>query len=189
MSNLTAIQINEDLDLLYNNLAASKRQIPAATTLISRSLVFPLFSVLLSFLSIAVFYVSTDGKNMSISGAVDFFTSEGWYFVLATAVVGLVITLFVYNNQILYMSVPESVREKSLILKHLSKVLRKSVLISALLMTVCVFLSAFSGWFVFAIPVLTLVLFFAINMILSAEISRLGAGVALEKISDLIKKI
>jgi hypothetical protein len=56
-------------------------------------------------------------------------------------------------------------------------------------MIVSSLLSGISVWFALAVPALLFALFVVTSILVSAEINRLGAGMALEKISSLIKKI
>jgi hypothetical protein len=87
------------------------------------------------------------------------------------------------------MAVPKNVREKSVILLHLKKIVQRTVSVFAFLMFFAALASSYVSWAVLAIPVLMMVLFFSVNIIVSSEINRLGAGIALEKVSSLLKKI
>jgi len=71
----------------------------------------------------------------------------------------------------------------------LRRISKRTVCVFLLLMLVSTILSVFKSWAALAVPALEFALLFAINMVVGAEINRLGAGLALEKISTLIKKI
>jgi hypothetical protein len=51
MANLTAVQVETDVDLLMSCLAANHREIPSAASLMKRSSALPLFAAMLSFLA------------------------------------------------------------------------------------------------------------------------------------------
>jgi len=189
MGNFTAAQVEADVSLLMNCLESNQRQIPSATALMKRSAAIPFFSAVLSILSSVVFYVSLYKEDSSIDGFMSFFFSEGWYLLAITAGVGLLVFLMTYNNQLAYMSLPSEVRTKSLIVSHLAKIVRKSVGLFCGLMIISSVLSGVSVWFAIAVPALLLSQFVVASILVSAEINRLGAGLALEKISNLIKKI
>lgn len=189
MANLTTAQVEADVDLLMDCLGAKYREIPSAASLLKRSSALPLFAVVLSVLSNLVFYYSFYKEDATISGFLSFFVSEGWYLIAITAGIGLFVFFMVYNNQLTYLSLPSNVRNKSLIVSHVSKIVRKSVVAFCSLMIVSSLLSGISVWFALAVPALLLALFVVTSILVSAEINRLGAGMALEKISSLIKKI
>ena len=106
-----------------------------------------------------------------------------------TTVVGLLVFLMTYNNQLTYMSLPLEVRNNSLLVSHLTRIVRKLIITFCTLMIVSSLLSGLSAWFAIALPVLLLSLFIVSSILVSFEINRLGAGLALEKISQLIKNI
>ncbi|PKE27593.1 hypothetical protein CWS43_26070 [Rahnella sp. AA] len=189
MGNLTAAQVEADIDLLINGLDSNHRQIPTATELMKRSAVIPFFSVVLSILSTVIFYASFNEEDASVNGFIDFLFSEGWYLLAITVVVGLLVFLMTYYNQLTYMSLPLDVRNNSLVVSHLAKIVRKSIITFCTLMIISSLLSGLSAWFAIAVPALLLLLFIVSSILVSSEINRLGAGLALEKISKLIKKI
>ncbi|MGP9437891.1 hypothetical protein EEAAV_27335 (plasmid) [Rahnella aceris] len=189
MGNLTAAQIEADVNFLINGLNANHRQIPSAMELMKRSAAIPFFTVLLSILSTVIFYASFDKDDASIKGFVSFLLSEGWYLLAITTVVGLLVFLMTYNNQLTYMSLPLEVRNNSLLVSHLTRIVRKLIITFCTLMIVSSLLSGLSAWFAIALPVLLLSLFIVSSILVSFEINRLGAGLALEKISQLIKNI
>jgi len=189
VSNLTAIQIDEELNVLIESLDVGKRQIPPVSVLLKRSLAIPLLALMLSLVSTVVFYLASYKDEATVTGFIEFFLSEGWYLIGITLVVGFLVFFMTYNNQLIYMTLPKEVRDNSLIFCHLSAVVRRILTIFILLMSVSCAMSAFSAWFAISIPVLLLVMFVVTGIVVSSEINRLGAGVALEKVSALLKKI
>jgi len=89
----------------------------------------------------------------------------------------------------MYMAVPEDARRKSILLSHLKKIAQRTVMIFLTLMVIATVCSSVINWLAFGIPLLLFILLFAVNLVVGAEINRLGAGIALEKISKLINKI
>lgn len=79
--------------------------------------------------------------------------------------------------------------KKSLLFSHLRKIVFRTVFFFLTMMLVSVILSSFISWFAFGVPALEFAMLFIVNLIIGMEINRLGAGLALEKISNLIKKI
>lgn len=189
MNNLTAADVEADIAMLMDSFNVQKRSIPSLGMLMSRSAVVPGFSLFFSIISTVIFYSSTDKESASLSGFFDFFMKEGWYLVAATLIVGLIFSIMTYCNLLTYMAVPEDARKKSIIILHLKRVTRKTVFFFLGLIVASCILSGLSPWFTVAIPALTLVLFIVVNVIVGMEISRLGIGVFLQKLSVLVKKI
>ncbi|KHE00988.1 hypothetical protein NL54_13120 [Pantoea stewartii] len=188
MANLTTAQVNADITMLTNGFSSDERVIPSNSSLIKTSFFVPALSVFLSLLSTVSVYLPGSAPK-SIEGYFEFLLSDGWIVVLPTAIVGMLFALMAYNNMIMYMTIPQHVRQSSLILSHLKNIAKKTIIFFLVLMCVSTVLAGFYSWFAFGVTALEVVLFFTINIAIGAEVNRLGAGVALEKISNIIKKI
>ncbi|ORM59982.1 hypothetical protein PRCB_10825 [Pantoea rodasii] len=189
MTNFTMAKVDADVSMLMDSLSSSHRLIPSSLQLLRLSFVVPVISLVAALVGDVIGYVSLFGSQSSLQGYYSYLFSDGWAVVIPTVIIGLLFALMTYNNLMLYMAVPESTRHASIILRHLRKIAKRTVSIFMILMFVAAFLSLFKSWASLAIPALEFVLLFALNMIVGAEINRLGAGLALEKISSLIKKI
>lgn len=189
MNNLTVAEVDADVTMLLDNISSGKRNIPSLTRLLKICIVIPSITLLLSLLSDVVGYLSLYDGKVSVQGYFDYFSSDGWAVVMPTAIVGMLFAFMTYNNLMMYMTVPDYIRRKSAILTHLKSVAQRTVISFLLLIAACAILAGFSPWFSVAIPVLEFALLFTVNLVVSAEINRLGAGIALEKISKLISKI
>lgn len=189
MGNLSISEINADVSMIMGSFSSDHRIIPSPSKVFKVSLLFPMLAMLLSFASISIVYISFYSDINSIYGYWDYFLSEGWAVTVPTAIIGLFFAFMTYNNIIIYMAIPEDVRGKSLIFSHFRKVIKRTFVFFVGLMSLSMILSGFISWFAFGIPALEFALFLVLNMVVGMEINRLGAGVALEKISNLIKKI
>ncbi|NIG16232.1 hypothetical protein [Pantoea sp. Cy-640] len=189
MGNLTVEKLEADVNFLINSLDSSKRLIPSLSELLKKTSSIPLIAVALSFFSTVVFYFSSAWNEKTVAGYMHFFGTEGWVVVVPTAIIGLFFILLTYSKVTMYLTLPEDVRTESIILQHLCKVTSRTAFIFIFLMFCSVVLAALSPWFTFAIPALLLIMMFAMGIIIGSEINRLGSGMALEKISSLIKKI
>jgi hypothetical protein len=189
MSNFTVAQVEADVNYLMSSLDTNKRLIPSVAVLLRKSSFIPLLTILLSFISTAVFYFGSSWNEKTLDGFLHFFLTEGWVVVAPTIIIGAIFTLFTYNKLMMYLTVSDDVRSKSVILTHLQKLTVRIVKVFMLMMLVSVMLASTSPLFTFAIPVILLAMLFAIGLIVGAEINRLGTGLALEKISNLIKSI
>jgi hypothetical protein len=189
MGNFTVEQVEADVNYLMDSLDSNKRLIPSPSVLLKKASSIPLLSVALSFISTAVFYFSAAWNEKTITGYMHFLATEGWAVVVPTAIIGLFFVLLTYNKLLMYLTLPKDVRNKSIILQHLHKVTSRTITLFIFLMVCSVLLAAMSPWFSFAIPALLLIMMFAMGIAIGSEVSRLGSGMALEKISNLIKKI
>lgn len=189
MNTLSTADINADVSMLMGSFSSEEKAIPSSTSLFKISVVVPSIAILLSILSNILGYISLYKDDSSFSGFYDDFLSDGWAVLLPTVIVGVIFSFMTYNNLMTYMAVPEKVRSKSLILSHLKKIAQRTVMIFLTLMVIATVCSSVINWLAFGIPLLLFILLFAVNLVVGAEINRLGAGIALEKISKLINKI
>lgn len=189
MGNLTVEKVEADVNYLIDSFGSNKRLIPSSSDLLKKTSSIPLLAVVLSLISTVVFYFSSAWNEKTLAGYMHFLATEGWVVVVPTAIIGLFFILFSYSKIMMYLTFPEDVRSKSILLKHLGKITSRTVSLFVFLMMCSVVLAAISPWFSFAIPALLLSMLFAMGIIIGSEINRLGSGIALEKISNLIKKI
>lgn len=189
MRNLTVKKLEADLNYLIEGLDSNKRFVPSLSEILKKTSSIPVVAVVLSFFSTVVFYFSSAWNEKTLAGFMHFFGSEGWVVVVPTAVIGLFFMLLTYSNVTMYLTLPEDVRTKSIILQHLSNIAIKTISSFIFLMISSVFLASISPWFTFAVPALLLIMMFFLGFIIGSEVNRLGSGMALEKISKLISKI
>ncbi|WP_455865473.1 hypothetical protein [Pantoea agglomerans] len=189
MNNLTVSDINADVSMLMESFKSDDRNIPSPVKIFKVSITVPVIALFFSFISILSVYLTVYTERATLDGFFEYVISEGWAVVVPTVIIGLFILSMTYNNIMMYMSIPKEVRVKSIILSHLRKITKRTVTAFMLLMLIASLLTTFSFWLAFAIPALECVFLFAVSLIVSAEINRLGAGIALEKISKLISKI
>ncbi|MES4615579.1 hypothetical protein V2154_23825 [Ewingella sp. CoE-038-23] len=191
MSNFTRAEVDADIAMLTNKFSSGIRIIPSNSDLFKKCFFIPVIAFFLSCVSTLVFYFvsSIKYKYAYSDGYINFLTSEGWVVIVPTVIVGVLFAFMTYNNLIMYMAVPEDIRRKSVILSHLRKLVKRTVALFLILMVFSALLSGLIPWLAFAIPALLFALLFAISLVVGSEINRLGAGLALEKISNLIKKI
>jgi uncharacterized membrane protein len=189
MNTITTADINADMSMLMGSFSSETRRIPSSAALFKISTAVPLIALVLSMLSDIIGYISLYKSESSVGGFYDYLLSDGWAVLLPTAIIGLLFTFMSYNNLMMYMAVPEDARRKSLVLSHLKKVAQRTVFIFLTLMVLAAVFSGIISWLAFGIPLLLFILLFAVNLVVGAEINRLGAGIALEKISKLINKI
>ncbi|MEG3126671.1 hypothetical protein SC171_16640 [Pantoea cypripedii] len=191
MSNFTKADIDADIAMLTDKISAGGRIIPSNSDLLKKCFFIPVVSIFLSLISTWVLYFIDSLKYSYISseGYANYLVSEGWVVLVPTAIIGLLFSFMAYNNLIMYLTLSEELRKKSLILNHLRKVVQKTVVFFLVIMILSAILSGFVSWLAFGVPAAELALFFIVNLVVGMEMNRLGAGLALEKISNLIKNI
>ncbi|MFD3227291.1 hypothetical protein [Rahnella aceris] len=189
MKGFIASDISADLSMLMDGFSTDKRIVPSATISLKLSAVIPVASLIMSFTSALIVYFAGYNPELTLQAFIDYFLNDGWVFVAPTLIVGILFTLMSYNNLIVYLAIPESIRRRSVVMTHLRKVTKRTIGFFLILMLVATFLSGYSTWFAFSITGLLFSLLFIVNIIVGSEINRLGAGLAIEKISKLVKKI
>ncbi|WP_416414471.1 hypothetical protein [Pantoea sp. App145] len=191
MNNFTKAEIDADITMLTDKISAGGRIIPSNSDLLKKCFFIPAVSIFLSLISTWVLYFIDSLKYSYISseGYANYLVSEGWVVLVPTAIIGLLFSFMAYNNLIMYLTLSEELRKKSLILNQLRKVVQKTVVFFLVIMILSAILSGFVSWLAFGVPAAELALFFIVNLVVGMEMNRLGAGLALEKISNLIKNI
>jgi hypothetical protein len=191
MSQFTKAEIDADMAILTEKLASGHTVIASASDLLKKSFFIPALSILLSLVNTWTFYYinSLKYKYAYAEGYIHFLTTDGLIVVIPTVIVGVIFSIMAYNNLLLYLAIPDDVRKKSLLFIHLRKIVFRTISFFLAFMFLSVILSSFISWFAFGVPVLEFALLFVVNLVVGMEINRLGAGLALEKISTLIKKI
>lgn len=191
MSQFTKAEIDADMAMLTEKIASGGTVIASSSDLLKKSFFIPALSILLSLVNTWTFYYinSLTYKYAYSEDYIDFLMSDGWVVLIPTVVIGVLFSFMAYNNLLIYLTIPDEVRKTSLVVGHLKKIVFRTVIFFLGLMLISVILSSFISWFAFGVPILEFALFFVVNLIVGMEINRLGAGLALEKISSLIKKI
>ena len=189
MQNLTVADVNADISMLMEGFSSDKRIVPSSSHLLKMSVTLPLTAISLSFLSAVIIFLTGYKVELTLLSFFDYFLSDGWIFVAPTIVVGLLFSLMTYNNIMLYLAVPEDIRQKSLLLSHFKLLAKRTILLFLKLMVAAIFLSGVSTWFAFAISGLLFALLFIVSLIVGSEINRLGVGIVVDKISSLVKSI
>lgn len=191
MGYFTKTEVDADIAMLADKLSSGGRIIPSSSDLLKKCFFIPGVSLVLSLVSTWVFYFadSLRYKDLYSEGFFNFLISEGWIVIAPTVIIGLFFSLMTYNNLIMYLTISEDVRQKSLVLSHLKKVVKRTVVFFLGVMLLSTILCGFVPWFAFGVPASEFALFFIVNIVVGMEINRLGAGVALEKVSNLLKKI
>lgn len=111
-----------------------------------------------------------------------------WGFGMITTF-SLVMTLILYPNSLVYLSVPNSVRASSIVLSKIKKTYVSVVVFMLLVNCVAAGMFLVKQEYIIAVPVVFFVGFFITQIVLGTEISRYGVGSLIEKMSVLAKNI
>ena len=177
------------MDSLINGFDAESTRIPPVREIFKISAVVPLCSLVICLVGLFSVFFGVKGNDHDLYGYFNYLISDGWIVVLPTIIIGLFFFLMSYNNVIPFLMIPKKNTEDSIVIQHLLGLVRKTILIFLTLMLLSSLVACFYPILAFSVPVLELVLFFAINIVVGSEINRLGAAFAFEKIAKLMKKI
>lgn len=186
---ITMMEVNEDIQSLIINMSRAGRRLPSVAQLLRLGIKIPFFTMLCSLAGLSVIYISKPSYQGDTLGFFSFIFFEGWIVHVLCVALGAIFFLMSYFSLNTYLSIPEECFSKSIVLKHLKNTARKTVYFFMALMIASVFMTLISPRFVFLIPTLQIVMFFIVNIVISFEINRLGAGIFMEKLADIIKKI
>lgn len=189
MKGFMSSDISADLSMLMEGFASHERIVPSASISLKLSVAIPMATLILNIISTSLVYFSGYNPELTLHDFIGYFFTVGWVFVTPTLIVGFLFTLITYKSISLYLAVPENIRKRSLVIQHLRKVTQKIIAFFLILMLIATLLSGYSAWFAFSIAGLLFSLLCIVKLIVGSEINRLGVGLLIEKISNLVKKI
>ncbi|EJG2388479.1 hypothetical protein AM391_RS21305 [Kluyvera ascorbata] len=111
------------------------------------------------------------------------------YGFLIILLCSMLLTVIQYSNALMYLSIPDDVRRESIIIKKVKKTYLRVVSFTVIVNAVAALVFFITKHYLIAIPVCFIVGFIINQVTLSAEISRYGIGVLIEKATGLMKKI
>lgn len=184
------VRIKEDVTMILNSFNTADRTAPSIKQILKISIFIPLIAISLSIINVICFFTF---NSKSLKFGVEHYLSEIFggllYATLPTVVVGLLLFVMIYNNAILYLSIPEGVREQSLLIGHIRNVVKRILMGFVTINVIFILLSGMAPILVFATPLTTFLLLFTFGLVVSAEINRLGMGPVMDKLSGLVKKV
>lgn len=185
---ITRNDINNDMKILSDSISDMNRPLVSPGKALKLALFWPGVCVLgyavAVILMVVNFVPSHDFGMFSISGLIGnlFVAAIGVLFALGGG-------LGFYGPALMYLTIPEDVRKKSIIIDRLKKILIKA----CVFFLVCNFALALFACFyrdaIYGMPVLVFLSFFITQSIISAEIARYGVAPAMEKMVSLARKI
>lgn len=190
---LTQNDINNDIKMLSDSVTDIHRPLVSSGEALKLALFWPGICVLcyamVTILMVLNFVPSPDAYGDPIS----LLSADGLYGNFAAVAVGTVFALGIgfgfYGPALMYLTIPEDIRNKSIIINRLKKIVKKVggfflVCHFALALFACFYRDAIYG-----MPVLVILSFLITQGIISAEIARYGVAPAMKKMVSLARKI
>ncbi len=111
------------------------------------------------------------------------------YGFLIMLLCSMLLTVIQYSNTLMYLSMPDDVRRESIVINKIKKTYLRVVSLTVIVNIVATLVFFLTKQYLIAIPVCFIAGFVLNQVVLSAEISRYGIGVLIEKTSGLMKRI
>lgn len=186
---LTNIEVKKDLELIFSNLNNAENSVPSPIGAVKVSAVFPMLSLLCYALSLGYIVATfTPPDDVWVSPIIHYLGGilafSGFTLILALAIVAMF-----YTPSLVFLSIPENIREKSILASKFAKTFKNLsivfIAINAMFAVVCAFIpDAFYG-----APVVLLMSYLIMQAMISSEMTRYGMSAAIEKLSKLVNKI
>ncbi|MFP3439147.1 hypothetical protein R0K18_15330 [Pantoea sp. SIMBA_133] len=189
--------VKNDLDLLSGSLNDDGRSLVSISDALWSVAKFPLYILVIVLVTMLAFYVvNIIPVDKSGWDASTYVSSVGivfgdWYLIvlIPTLVLSGFFALFFYPNMMLLKSIPESAREKSLIVKELSKGIHKvAVLLISIVTLLCVLSILLTSPYLMLSGAIVLFLsVFVFNIYLGSQIMRYGLTPLIQMVSSFLK--
>ncbi|MEB7502451.1 hypothetical protein NGC23_20005 [Leclercia pneumoniae] len=170
-------EVKDDIQMIVNRMANGDLELASPKKALLISSLYTLPCTLLHSL-IAIYLYSFISHSTMIL----------WSFLFVT-VFSIGITLISYPNSLVYLSLPSTIRETSVVIKKIRKTylnVVKAVVAVNFLAVASVFINP---EYVIAVFVVFVIGFFVTQLVLGAEMSRYGIGAVMEKTSSLMRKV
>lgn len=182
-------RVREDVTMILNSFNANNMVIPSIKQILKISTFLPLVAIALSILNVMFFFTF---HSESLSFGREYYWDEVLggllYAALPTVIVGFLLFVMFYNNAVLYLSIPEDTRNKSLLIRHIRTVVKRISIGFIALNVIFILFAGMAPILVFATPLSTFLLLFTFGFVVSAEVNRLGMGPIMDKLSEIVRK-
>ncbi len=187
---MTYDDIDNDLLLISDLLDNRSKKIPSAAKVWGYAGFIPGVCVALNFLTAVGIFIKSHGINEVVSdNFLSFITDYLLSFGGATLVIGIFMMLFIYPNTLLYLSVSDELKEKSVIVSKIVKKIRFFIFLLFAINVIAMVVGFINPYAIFVTPI-SLVCFLFITMIaLSTETARYGLIPMMNKLSAVVRKI
>ncbi|WP_024555137.1 hypothetical protein ACP26C_23870 (plasmid) [Franconibacter helveticus 513] len=183
-------EVKEDVHMIISSLDNEEREIPSTLHSLKICSIVPFVSVLLNAVTFVVVCALANGRAVfDLNNIRYLFNDWGALPVYAAIAIGIAQTLLFVTQVTLYFSVPNDVRQKSLVLSKVREKLKNFLIIYFGLILITSFISTYSFMWVFATPAIMFVSIFIINFIASIEVAKYGLTPVLTKLSAVCSKI
>ncbi|EAY5808099.1 hypothetical protein AB0T78_003945 [Salmonella enterica] len=188
---ITQTDVNNDIRMLAESIEDSKRPLISPLQALKLSMLLPLSCA-------AVYAIAVTWTIYSFVPHIDHFdnmtTLTGEYGgVLAASALALFFSLMIgislYGPALVYLSLSKEVRDKSLIIGHFKKIIRKLTLLFLFCNITVAVVSLEVPWVLVLSPLAIFVPFLIMQGVISAEMARYGIGPVLGKLTKLARKI
>jgi len=190
---ITQNDINNDIKMLSDNISDMNRPLVSSGKALKLALFWPGIYVLGYAVAVVWMIVTFVPVHDLVGNTMYLLDGGGLGGNLIAAAFGTVFGFGFgfgfYGPALMYLTIPEDIRNKSIIIARLKKIVIKAgrfflICHFALALFTCFFRDAIYG-----MPVLVILSFFITQSIISAEIGRYGIAPAMEKMVSLARKI
>ncbi|MGE9553659.1 hypothetical protein ACQPT2_21280 [Erwinia amylovora] len=186
---LTQSEVRKDAELIFKSVQDDASHMPSALQALKISSLFPLACLASYALSMVWIVISFSPPDDMWINPIIHYLGGVLAFGAFTVILTLVLIATFYGPSLVYLAIPEKVRDSSAILLKIKRLSRNFggvlTFVNFLYAVVCAFYpSAFYG-----APFLLLMSYIVFQLVINAELVRYGIAPLMEKISSLLKKI
>ncbi|MFJ5375133.1 hypothetical protein ACIPTP_21660 [Pectobacterium versatile] len=196
---ITNADVKADFSIILQGIRSDNRNIASPLDSLLVSLVFPVAMMLTCLVANGVFFLKAIyGIERGEWDLDTYFSAFHIYMdssillpsIYATILMVFIFTACAYVNVLIYLSIPEDVRRKSIILRVITKGIMR-IAFSIWTISVLITMTGFfidNTFILNCFPILVFISLFVFNLYLGYETARYGLSPAIGVLSDLMKK-
>lgn len=189
---ITRNQINQDMNMLIGSLQDEDRPIVSPLAAMRLSITWPLLCIAAYSASVLWLALNYVPESDAFGNPLTFFSHMGTEldFFAFSFIFGIAISTGLYVPSLVYLSIPASVRNQSIILLNLKRLVKRLAVASLIInMAVAVAACTYNEILIGAAPFVLILSFIVMQVVISAEVTRYGIGGMMKKLTTLAKKI
>jgi len=188
---ITQNDVGNDIKMITDSLSDKNRPLIAPVAALKIAMLWPGLC-LLGYLSAFAWIISTYVPVYDVYGdpvSIFWDYSFGFASLSVTVIFGLAIGAGMYGPALFYLTIPETIRDQSLIISHMKKLAKKLGVFFILCNLALALAVCFYSELMVASPFLLMFSFIIMQGILSAEMTRYGIAPLMKKMVSLARKI
>jgi len=183
---LTFNDVNRDFKAILDGVADTNRPVPSTLNALKVSSVMPLIGIALSTLTFGIICSHSNNRDFSVNLLVEYLLSGGAIPVYISMFVGLVQGLLLLPYISLYHSIPQNIRDNSLLLSSFRKALFKGATFYVVALLASCAMSFKNEIFLVSTPIVMMLSIIVTSIVINLQVTKYGVGALIDKLKKIL---